>query len=110
MKSTELVKKVFDDSFGAESIPLKPLGASEDCSVLATARGAPYVYTLYSSVENEKWGQAEKERKAKDRRDFELLLSLLCADDTANGADRGGRFRIVGFEFPSLARSRKALL
>ena len=62
-KSTEIVKKAFGDYFGSESIPAEPFGASEDFSVLATACGAPYVFTVYGSVEPEKWDKAEKEGK-----------------------------------------------
>ena len=61
VKSTQIVKKSFDIYCGAESIPLKSLGASKICSVLVTACDAPYVYTLYSSIEHEKWEHTEKE-------------------------------------------------
>ena len=65
-RSTEIVKKAFDEYFGDQSIPLKPLGASEDCSILATACGAPFVFTVYGSVEPEKWEKAEREDKIGD--------------------------------------------
>ena len=43
-----------------DSIPLDPLGLSEDCSVLSTAWGAPLVFTLYGCVDYEQSVQEGK--------------------------------------------------
>ena len=64
--NTALVKAAFDDYFGDNSISLDPLGPSEDCSILASACGAPLVYTLYGSVEPGIWEKAVREDKVKD--------------------------------------------
>ena len=86
VKSTVLVEKAFDVYCGAESILLKLIRVSEDCLVLATACGAPYVYTLYGKVEHEKWEQAGKEERIRGIPNYHSAFF------------RGGRFCSVGFE------------
>ena len=65
-KHTAIVKDAFDQYFGEDSIPLDPLGPSEDCSVLSTACGAPLVYTLYGCVDPEQWAKAVKEGRVNE--------------------------------------------
>ena len=65
-KHTAIVKDAFDQYFGEDSIPLDPLGPSEDCSVLATACGAPLVFTLYGCVDPEQWAKAVKEGRVNE--------------------------------------------
>ncbi len=65
-EQTAIVKDAFNGYFGDNSIPLDPLGPSEDCSILATACNAPLVYTLYGIVEPKRWEKAVKEDKVSE--------------------------------------------
>ncbi|KAL9066445.1 MAG: hypothetical protein Q9161_007584 [Pseudevernia consocians] len=65
-KHTAIVKDAFNRYFGDDSIPLDPLGPSEDCSILSTACGAPLVFTLYGCVDPEQWAKAVKEGKVNE--------------------------------------------
>ncbi|KAL2045243.1 hypothetical protein N7G274_002326 [Stereocaulon virgatum] len=55
---TGIVKDAFDRYFRDDCIQLESLGPSEDCSILATACGAPLVYTLYGCVHPKRWEEA----------------------------------------------------
>ena len=65
-EQTTIVKNAFNSYFGDNSIPLDPLGPSEDCSILATACNAPLVFTLYGIVEPERWERAVKEDRVSE--------------------------------------------
>ena len=62
-KHTGIVKNAFDQYFRDDCIQLEPLGPSEDCSILATACGAPIVHTLYGCVHPGRWEEAVREDK-----------------------------------------------
>ena len=65
-ENTARVKHAFNQYFGEDSIPLDPLGPSEDCSILSSACGAPLVYTLYGCVDPEVWERAVMEGKVNE--------------------------------------------
>lgn len=65
-RHTAIVKNGFNQYFGENSIHMDPIGPSEDCSVLASACGAPLVFSLYGCVDPELWEKAVKENKVSE--------------------------------------------
>ena len=66
-EKTEILGSAFKAYFGKDFEEMELNPGSEDFSVLATARGIPYLYWIYGGADAEKYEAAEKEGKINEK-------------------------------------------
>ena len=102
-----IVKDAFDQYFGDDSVPLDPLGPSEDCSVLSTACGKPLVFTLYGCVDPEQWAKAVKEGRVDEIPQYHS--AFFCTRYPADVADGSRCVCRFSSGLPSKMRVRREM-